>query len=110
MKHSSLRILAAAVATAAPLGLAQANDFIQTAQTGYFQEAASMPKSSDPLLAQNVHVRRTPLLWEIVTYDNAAPGAQGPIREEPNPQEQSMRAADEGFWQRMYPIGDSDTP
>lgn len=108
---TNFRILIAAAAAAAPLALAHANDFTTIAQTGYFQQAAAMPKANDELRAaqQGMHVRKNMLGWEFITYDNPA-GPQGPIRDERNPQVESATAAQQGFWRNMYPIGGEDTP
>ncbi|HEX8964739.1 MAG TPA: hypothetical protein VF801_17195 [Rhodocyclaceae bacterium] len=101
---TNFRILVAAIAAAAPLAAAHANDFTSTAWTGYFQEAAAQPKGPDMLALTGGHVRKNMLGWEFITYDNRL-GPQGPIREEFNPQASSARSADDAFWQRtMYPI------
>jgi hypothetical protein len=108
-RSTSFRIFLTAAMAAAPLLQANANDFIQTNQTGYFQQAAAAPKSSgERFAAQGVHVRKNLLGWEIVTYDNP-PGPQGPVREELNPQGQAMRSADQSFWDNLYPIGGQGT-
>lgn len=110
-QQTSIRILVAAATALAPLAAAHANDFIPTAQAGYFQQAAAMPKSNADLMAmQGTHVRRNMLGWEIVTYDNPAAGPQGPVREEENPQANAARSAEESFWDRFYPIGGEGTP
>jgi hypothetical protein len=102
-----LYLLVAAVAGLAPLGAANANDFIQTAQTGYFQDAAKAPRAV-VTLPSHAHVMRNSLGWEIVTYDQTyAPGAQGPVRDD---EAAAARDAENRFWARMYPIGGQGTP
>jgi hypothetical protein len=103
------KILVAIVAAIAPLAVAHANDLVITGQTGYFQQAAAMPKSPDMLTLNGGHVRRSPLGWEYITYDTPQ-GAQGPIREEENVQATQTRQAEENFWDNLYPIGGMDTP
>jgi hypothetical protein len=104
------RILVAVVAAIAPLAAAQANDLVITGQTGYFQQAAAMPKGPDMLALNGGHVRRNPLGWDFITYDTPQ-GAQGPIREDENVQEMETRGAEQKFWERtIYPIGGVDTP
>lgn len=113
-RTTKIRAVIAAAGAILPMALAQAyeENIMSTAATGYFQQQAAMPKShADEYLQQHMHVTKTPLLWTIVTYDNAPPGAQGPVREEMNPQAASARTAEQGMWeQRLYPIGGQDTP
>lgn len=114
-RTTKFRVAIAAAGVILPVALAQAyeENIISTAQTGYFQYQASLPKSNaDEYLAQHMHVTKTPLLWTIVTYDNdVAPGAQGPVREEWNPQANSARMAEQTQLERsFYPIGARNTP
>lgn len=112
-RQTHFRILAAAVATMAPLAFAQAEEinFISTAASGHFQAMAAMPKTNaDEQLMQGRHVTLTPLGWEIVTYDNPRAGAFGPLREDFNPEATLARNAEERLWDQMSPIGGRDTP
>lgn len=108
---TSFRILVAAAAASAPVLQAHALDIIPLAGTGYFQQEAAAPKSSGEVIAaQTTHVQKNMLGWEIVTYDVSPAGPQGPVRDEANPQNDAVRAADQAFWRRLEPIGGMDTP
>lgn len=100
----------AAAAAIVPFGLAHANDFVITGETGYFQQAAAMRKTPDLLTEQGGHVVKNSLGWEFTFYGNNPAGAQGPIREEAAPDMFAGPSPDQAFWDSLYPIGGQNTP
>ncbi|MDD5249486.1 MAG: hypothetical protein PHY45_10900 [Rhodocyclaceae bacterium] len=109
-------LLVVAVAALAPLTAAQASDFTTSGIMGEFQRDANMPMPSaadTAAMQAGRHVQHNPLGWEIVTYDNAPAGAQGPMRgdEEAAAHAAAAREDQAKYWQRaLGPVGGVDTP